>query len=803
MKRPSFLLLLALAGAAMVTPLHAATVTPDQALARALAASPRKAPGAVSPDYRLTFSQGNDIYVFTDASTGGFLAVPGDDIAPAILGYADSGIFSADSIPPAMQWWLSEYSRQIEAAEAAGLTPARITRPERKPIAPLLSSLWDQNSPYNDLCPVISGSRSVTGCAATAMAQVMRWHQWPEKGQGSYSYYSNGTLLTLDFSKITFDWASMQDYYTASSSSASRTAVAELMYACGVSINMQYSPNASWASDFDVPQALTSYFGYDAGAHYVMRDFFGLIEWEDYIYNQLTEYGPVQYSGQGSDGGHSFVCDGYSSDGFFHINWGWGGMSDGYFLLTALDPAQQGIGGSTSGYNYAQSVVADVCKPQEGSIMYPNMLMYSSIGVSESSASADNQITVTGSTYNFSTGNLSGKMGVKFTAADGSVTYANGSEIDTLEPLAGIGGYYAIMPSLSAGNYTLTPVFMPSYSEEWFDVPVRLSEVRQIEVSVSADGKATFTSGPTASIKAENLSLGSDIYMGEQFLLSATLVNTSEEEFYGTVQPALFTDAVTIYALGDTYPADVLPGESQQIDYIGAFGQFFTSSPKEGTYRLALIDEELNVLSNMIEVYVHAAPSKISVSVSDFKVAGDSDNTDRGEITFEGTISCSQGYFGGQLPVWIFPYTSGQISGLAYVMSDPVFISAGQSAEFKATGTFSEGMPGANYFALVYYGEDVVSDYAFFTIKANTSDIAPETIGIPDIYPTLTSGPVSVSGEDVSLIRVFNTAGSEIISTDGSSSQINLAPYPSGVYIIEVTYGEDRQQKLTRRVIRR
>lgn len=392
---------------------QAAVLTPEAALDRALEnASLSHRIKAKSPKaYKLTYNSG-DVFVFSTAGSG-YLALPADDRAPAVLGYSTSGSADAASMPPVMKWWLGEYSRQLRAA-GVSVPTARSASAERAKIWPMLTSEWNQSAPFNDMCPEIDGKRAVTGCVATALAQVMRYHQWPEQGTGRNEYTSAGTDVSLDFSSVTFDWVDMADTYAASSADAvANGAVAQLMFACGVAVDMQYGTSESGASVFAVAKAMSEYFGYDAAVRYVSRDYYGLEEWEDYVYSQLRDYGPVQYSGQSNDGGHSFVCDGYDAGGYFHINWGWGGMSDGYFLLTALDPGQQGIGGSTSGYNFDQSIIACVSKPKTGSVPYINMLMEGSLAASPESVALGEQLLVQGETFNFSTVNVSGTPGLK------------------------------------------------------------------------------------------------------------------------------------------------------------------------------------------------------------------------------------------------------------------------------------------------------------------------------------------------------------------------------------------------------
>lgn len=365
-------IILSLLAVAAVGPLGAAPLTPDQALGRLEDSPMRKVKGdSQAPRLLTTFNDGAGeaaIYLFTYTGDAGFMLLSADDATPALLGYsADNNFAGADDMSADMKWWIKIYSSQIE--NARGAAPYRETRTragEWPVIEPLLTTTWDQGSPYNNQCPRdASNRRCVTGCVATAMAQVMNYWEYPARGQGSI-VYSPTTLdrdLSLDFSTITFDWENMKDSYKDSNTSAQITAVAALMKACGYSVKMRYTASESGAHTADVATALKTYFGYDKGVSVKERSLYKQDAWEQMVYDELKTVGPVIYSGQSSEGGHCFVCDGYDGKGFFHINWGWSGLSDGYFLLNELTPGSLGIGGHYGGFNISQQIISGVMPP--------------------------------------------------------------------------------------------------------------------------------------------------------------------------------------------------------------------------------------------------------------------------------------------------------------------------------------------------------------------------------------------------------------------------------------------------------
>jgi hypothetical protein len=322
-------------------------------------------------------------YVFNVGEQQGFVVVSGDDRTDEVLGYADEGEISATDMPDNLRAWLEGYADQIKWLDEH---PDYVNKPSRgaraiqqtvrHPIAPLLTCRWNQNEPYNLYCPTSNGTRTVTGCVATAMAQMMYYHRNEALTStvATIPAYKTATLgiKVSAISPTTIDWDNMQDVYAQSEdlSDASNEAVAKLMMLAGASLRMDYNvakTGGSGAYTQDVPQALINYFGYDNDTKYVSRNSYTYADWQDVIYRELLN-GPVVYNGQSGGGGHCFVCDGYSYGDFYHINWGWGGSSNGYFKLSLLDTSEQGIGGSSTddGFSFMQGAVIDVQPVDDG-----------------------------------------------------------------------------------------------------------------------------------------------------------------------------------------------------------------------------------------------------------------------------------------------------------------------------------------------------------------------------------------------------------------------------------------------------
>ena len=308
------------------------------------------------------------VYVFNGED--GFVLVSAEDDARAVLGYSDHGRFDATDMPENMQFWLQMYADELARYEAnkpvlkagqVSMHRAKRAATDSYPtITPILGDVeWGQDEPYNNLCPTVGGERSVTGCVATAISQIMYVHKYPAKGIGSKTYTteSHGLQLNVNFGATTYDWGNMLPYYKNNYNSTQANAVATLMYHVGVAADMDYDPDGSGAISSAALAAITEYFGYNKSIHVLPKDFMKEETVLQTVASDLQEGRPVYISGSTvNQEGHAFVCDGIQSDGYLHINWGWNGSGNGYFALSALDPENQGTGGSASDLAFTEGV---------------------------------------------------------------------------------------------------------------------------------------------------------------------------------------------------------------------------------------------------------------------------------------------------------------------------------------------------------------------------------------------------------------------------------------------------------------
>ena len=321
-------------------------------------------------------------YVFDNGADKGFTIVSGDDELPEIVGYSAHGnsehlmkTEGCAAFLKAYQKFVAAFTqgdakaRKILAEQRALKADGRYQQPK---IDPLLGDIaWNQETPYNKMCPKYEGSElSVTGCVATAMAQVMMYYKYPKELKADIPAYTTATnkLKVNAISKgEEYDWDNMLPTYTEGEYNTTQAnAVAKLMFHCGAAVQMDYGDSSGALLR---PEDMSTYFGYDADLlQEVYRSVYTLAEWKKILDRELEAKRPIIYGGVRSyERGHQFVCDGSDGAGLYHINWGWSGDCDGYFDITLLDPDVPGTGAGTpaDGYNRDCSVIIGIAPDNE------------------------------------------------------------------------------------------------------------------------------------------------------------------------------------------------------------------------------------------------------------------------------------------------------------------------------------------------------------------------------------------------------------------------------------------------------
>ena len=322
-------------------------------------------------------------YVYNANGDNGFIIISADDAVTPILGYAFEGKYDSINQPPAFIEWMKNLKKQIELIKVN--KPDTITKVKSQwnklssmktaqanaattQIPPLLTSTWNQGCYYNNFCPQdVKGncSRVWAGCVAVAMGQIMNYWKYPSTCNNisgytdQFNYDDKGILISNSsygnisgISPTPYNWSNMANNLTNTSSDLQINAVSQLLFHCGVSVQMNYSTTGSGAYSSDAAKALVNYFNYPNSVKFIMRNDYSTSVWKGFLTNELDHSRPMYYSGDGI-GAHAFVCDGYQNSDYFHFNWGWGGSYNGYFYIDNLNP-------SSSNFNYHQTAIIGI-----------------------------------------------------------------------------------------------------------------------------------------------------------------------------------------------------------------------------------------------------------------------------------------------------------------------------------------------------------------------------------------------------------------------------------------------------------
>lgn len=509
-----------------------------------LKGEPLRAPG------RTTATEQQPLYVFNTDGNQGFVIVSGDDRAETILGYTEQGQYDEDALPENFRWWLEMTAKEIEAlslqGEAQREASARKVKTHRA-ITPLLVTEWNQGSAteegyiYNTLCPTINGKHCITGCVATAGAQIMYYYQWPKKATSvvpGYTREGSSADTSKDLPAITFDWAKMKPTYSsADQGTASAKAVAELMLYCGYAANMWYGLGASSAATSTLARGMAEYFDYDPNTfRTVYRDTYSIEEWDELIYQELAASRPIVYSGSSFTGGHAFICDGYDGEGMYHFNWGWGGSYNGFFTLQATNPYSQGES-TREGYVFQQYVTIGI-QPNTGAGAPddPNRddewEEETIVGIVATASDPSLEgTTITMRLANQNEESCYFGFGMGELNADGSITvidtqYENYQSVELKknwsfgEMSFDVSGY-----ELSEGTHKLVPVSISKGETEW--KRCKPASV-WFEVTVDANGAKSIVVHPVVDLEISNLKVVSGLQPGQRQTITFDVTNKGD-----------------------------------------------------------------------------------------------------------------------------------------------------------------------------------------------------------------------------------------------------------------------------------
>ena len=572
--------------------------------------------------------EGAFYYVFNAGNDGGYVIVSADDRIEPILGYVEKGSFDPDNIPENMRAWLQGCADDIKFVIDNNISPDspvlkkrnRISRTKHS-IPELLTSRWNQGHPYNLTCPKYykgDGTQAypAAGCVATAMAQVVYHYKFPEKTKAIIPAHSNkyklddGTEKTVTAKAVPRNtpiyWDLMRDTYNCNSEhehDAADSAVANLMLYCGQAVKMGWgaSSGAVTSRSRDV---FINYFGYDDCAYWGGRGDYYIDEWFDMLYDELDAGYPVLYSGHSSGGGHAFVLDGFDGDNLFHVNWGWGGGSNGWFLVSILNPGDNsGIGASSSsdGYSMSQGALFNLRLPDNVKAdTYLNIKDVTIINGTAIKATFENKTGATGSYH----------TGIVKLEEDGSLTLVGTKQnITGIADGSSLAKTFQLKKKLPEGTYKLSPASKLTRSETWR--PKYDMRDEYIEAVVGPDSIPVLTIKQAVyDISIDTIVFPGTRIVGKEQEVKVTFRNNADE-YYKTIYLLASKTQEKVYTESKSMVA-IRKGETLDVSY-------FFKPEETGTYNLWLStdDKGNNVIGEgTVEIIEEADAVKANLSIS-------------------------------------------------------------------------------------------------------------------------------------------------------------------------------------------
>lgn len=671
---------------------------------------------AIEKDFKLVHtakssSTGTNLYyVFNRDEDRGFLLVGADDRIPEVIGYSERGHFDADAMPENMRSMMESWSDQAEwLVTHPEAKRAKVIKP-RQAVEPLLGDIqWDQNDPYNKLCPNVTqysayGEKlstkapAATGCVATALSQVMYYHRWPEQGHGSVRYQSdNGDdviNISVNYEGESFDWDSMESKITKKSSANAISAVSRLMYYVGTSVESVYGMGTG-ATSIAIAPALKEYWGYDKGLRYLIRDFHTEADWNYILQEELIARRPVPYGGvTRKKAGHFFVLDGMDERGYYHVNWGWSGEGNGYYRLELLLSENPGLGSVNDGFHYQQNMVVGIQKPTgqeaEEQICFTAEMLEN---FDETISRQGSAIIKAHGVWNNSATSATAKLGFALFDAEGNVLKeVIAVNTDSYDPAYGVNTMEAgfEFPSeIPVGTYTIRPIYQLDRENYGVNHVIRLPQgradrytvtVTDKNIKVAAAGKFKLNikgvydeNGQPVGPKSKKLIIDID-NTGTEFQGRAQIRCYIEGKFY-TVGPT------NINGIGDQYNFISIQAGEHELVFDNTYGlpasdrYIFEIDGCEGRWDLNQKLGKLEILASLSNVRVDGSALSPALKLADdVEITSMTDNVlPCNDIRARALIHNDGGAFEGNLS-FLVTSTDEAESEIGYITFDPVVI---------------------------------------------------------------------------------------------------------------------------------
>ena len=782
--------------------------------------------------YTVTSDQGEPcVYVFNMGNEGFVMVAASDNVRP-ILAYSENGPFDASNPYNGAMYMLETYKNSISYAieqnisatpEIAGQWESlrncgRLSSKRSGTVGPLVWTKWNQNSPYNLYAPAASGGpggRCYAGCVATAMSQVMRYWAHPIQGTGSHSYYCPGYgQQSANFGATTYQW----DLMPRSLSGASQEqieAVATLMYHCGVAVNMGFAPDGSGAFSDDVPSAMADYFDYN---HCVKksRSSYTLENWNNMLKEEFDLGRPVYYSGQSSEGGHAFVCDGYNEDDFMHFNFGWSGSDDDWYAVDAIDYHSS----AAAIFNYVPTAV------YQNTVQAPTNVT----ATKTSDLAQEATITWTNPTKTINNQNISSidqmvvaREGVVIYTVDNPTPGAQMSFVDSEVPCYSTFEYkvYAVYNGYNGAAGVATESFGPTCEWKIIGTTTNMGGWKGGCV-VAYDGagreidRFTMTSSNPVTYNM-NVTLGKVSFAwkagSDNVALTFKIKDNSGAVVYQYEGNSNDVPAGTLYSTnntcGNTAPA-MVPSEVFAT-YDGENIVLSWAGDAKETYGFNVYRDGLLCALVHGNEYVDVAPS---IGGHCYQICY---LTDGGESEFSNEVCATGGegcdpatnewfYYAdnGKLVItWEIPEVNDGLSAFFIFRKEGddgeferVKIVSATKTEYKDNKTLEEGV--WYYYRVVAYYEDIECYSApakcmygneyYVKVMGGTVGVDENATGDVNVYPNPTNSSFTVEAESIQQVMVYNTIGQLVHNQvcEGNSAVVNLSGVDAGIYMVKV-----------------
>lgn len=705
----------------------------------AIAKAPRKVNGQAVGDQAY-------YYVFNTEGNHGFVIASGDDVAIPILAYSDEGSFDEENIPDGLQYMLDGYAKEIAWAQENGIsaTAPRKAPEGRTSISHLVNAKWGQESPYYNQCPKYGSSYCLTGCVATAMAQVL--YYWANQkdysktmGSAAIPEYTTATRklsVTALSAKMPFDWSYMTA--TRPTTTNEKNAVATLMRYCGQSVQMDYNTSGSGAYNSDIPYALKQYFSLSKAARYLDRYNYTDDEWDEIIYKELEAGRPVIYGGvDANEGGHCFVCDGYdASTGKYYFNWGWSGTSNNTACaLSALNT-------SNGSFNYYQDAIVNV-KPQaleteEEVALASNLTLSAFKMVSESNLKRASRtedcpkVEMQGVVFNYSGMELELETAFQVYNESGELVDVVGNDYESMDAQGG--SYYMKSFTFGAempyGKYKVYPVCRKEGATDWNLLEEAYDKYVEVEL---VDNGTDVIVRPAYALKVEVSQTKSGTLLRPTYTTTLNITNVGSETFDGS-----------IFAIVDNNTSNY---QAVAVDNLAPGA----STSKTVTYNNDIADTSHSLFVTMegyLPLYINTASPNFGFwnlywtnSAGDYKLIGDTYGC---VVQFTNT---GDGDYNGQVSATLFEKGKSESSGETKTFD--VTVKPGQINDYELN--FSNVS-----FEKTYSLKIVYNGITFYFGAEGTNNSTTNTYYYPTYAFTMAKGMTLLS-EDNGLQRVLDT----------------------------------------------